>query len=388
MTDISMAGTRLEPASVVEAEPAVLQIIDDLQVGGAQSLLVSMSAPGATRFGMRILDLAGRETINSTRLSAAGVEVERLRVSRLASPAGWMRLFWRLKTAPERIVHLHLSWATVMAAPLAKLLGKKVVVTLHNVDGRQKRNLHGRLVRHLETLCLRHCVDCVIAVGEEVLTTNRRRIGAAEINILLNAVAPPTPVDPAARDRKRRELGAADEDVVILACGRLGQQKDHLSLLSAFVQVHADFPNAVLWIAGDGNLRPQLEEAADVLGIKDRVSFLGRRGDIPELIEAADVFALSSAWEGCPVALIEAMARGLAPVATRVGDVPGLVSDRENGLLVEPQNPKELANALLQLCRDRQLRGTLAKNAKTSVKKLTDLEGWRREIATIYAKMR
>src|SRR5690606_29536186 len=122
---------------------------------------------------------------------------------------------------------------------------------------------------------------------------------------------------------------------------RLNPQKDHLSLLSAFAQVHASFPSAVLWIAGDGALRARLEEAAEVLGIKERVSFLGRRDDAPELIEAADIFVLSSAWEGLPVALIEAMARGPPPVATSVGDVPRIITNEENGLLVEPQSPRE-----------------------------------------------
>ena len=112
---------------------------------------------------------------------------------------------------------------------------------------------------------------------------------------------------------------------------------------------------AELLIAGEGSLRPQLEKHSGV-------TLLGVRSDIPELMADADVFALSSDYEGHPVALLEAMAAGLPVVATAVGGVPEIVGDA--GLLVPPRNIEAFRNALLQLQHDPSLREELSRRAR------------------------
>ena len=103
-----------------------------------------------------------------------------------------------------------------------------------------------------------------------------------------------------------------------------------------------------------GPTAPTLEAEIDRLGIGDRVRLVGERRDVPELLAGADVFVLSSASEGMPVSVLEAMAAGLPVVASRVGGVPELVVDGETGLLVEPGDPDELAAALGRLLADRR----------------------------------
>ena len=375
-----------ENRDLVHENPAVLHIIDNLEVGGAQRLLLTMAEPVGSRLPLRIIDIAGKKGIFASKLDAEGVEIETIGLRRLASPVGWYRMFRCLISANEEIVHLHLSYAIIMAAPLAKLLRKRVVVTLHNVNRTPGNRFSSLAVKALETFCLKHFVDRVIAVGQEVWNSNQGRIAGLRSDVLVNVVPAPEPFDPQTRARVREELQAGEKDIVILATGRFNPQKDHVNLLSAFVQVYADYPDVVLWLAGDGGLRSRLEDAADCLGIRDRVLFLGRRDDIFSLIEAADIFVLSSAWEGFPLSLVEAMARGLPPVATSVGDVPKIIQGK-NGLLVEPQNPKQLAGALLKLCKDPKLRSIISKNAERSVRRFSDLENWKRSMIEIYESM-
>jgi glycosyltransferase involved in cell wall biosynthesis len=99
-------------------------------------------------------------------------------------------------------------------------------------------------------------------------------------------------------------------------------------------------------LAGDGELRPAIEDLARELGVAGRVIFLGRRGDMPETLAAADVFALASRWEGNPLSVMEAMAAGLPVVATTAGAVPELVRHGVDGMLSSPGDAAALARSM------------------------------------------
>ena len=157
---------------------------------------------------------------------------------------------------------------------------------------------------------------------------------------------------PRGRDRWRRENGVAADALVFAHVGRFMAQKNHLDLVAAFQQVASADPRALLVLAGDGELRETVRARAASLGLEGAVRFLGLRDDVPELLGAADAFVLSSAWEGLPIAVLEAMAAGLPVVATAVGGVPELVRSGETGWLVAPGAPAALGAAMLALSRD------------------------------------
>jgi glycosyltransferase involved in cell wall biosynthesis len=156
----------------------------------------------------------------------------------------------------------------------------------------------------------------------------------------LEALAAP----PDARARIRSELGIADGEFVWLAVGRLLPQKDYPTMLRAF-QPLASTP-ARLLIAGRGPLLEEERQLAEQLGIAGRVSFLGVRQDIAGLLAAADGFVLSSAWEGMPNVVMEALAAARPVVATHVGGVAELVNPEISGWLVPARNPAALARAM------------------------------------------
>jgi glycosyltransferase involved in cell wall biosynthesis len=167
----------------------------------------------------------------------------------------------------------------------------------------------------------------------------------------------------AACDRARAELGLEPGDAVIGTVGNFTAKKDQASLLRAMAAVVRDHPRARLVLVGSGPLEAELKHTASDLGLADRAVFAGSRHDIVDLLPGFDVFALSSRFEGLPIALLEAMATGLACVATRVGGVPEVVTDGRDGILVEPGDPDALATALGKLLGDENLRGDLGRRA-------------------------
>jgi len=158
------------------------------------------------------------------------------------------------------------------------------------------------------------------------------------------------------RVKTRAALGAAPDDVLVLAVGRLVPVKNHALLISAFAQARKTGARCRLLIAGDGPLSKELETCVRSLGMGSDVTLLGERRDIPDLLAACDVFVLSSDSEGMSNTIIEAMAAGRPVVATNVGGNPELVVDGETGLLVDRGNGDAMAAALVALASDAGLR--------------------------------
>jgi glycosyltransferase involved in cell wall biosynthesis len=114
-------------------------------------------------------------------------------------------------------------------------------------------------------------------------------------------------------------------------------------------------------LVGGGKLGPELEKEAEALGLGDRVRFLGPRSDIPEILGAADVFVLSSDYEGSPLSIMEAMAAGKPVISTAVGGVPELVEDGRSGLLVPRGSPKALAEAVNLMVKNHEAREAMGR---------------------------
>lgn len=154
---------------------------------------------------------------------------------------------------------------------------------------------------------------------------------------------------PEVRLDARQGLGINEHLFVWLAVGRLSAPKDYPTLFTAFARVACSMPETVLLVVGDGPLEAALREQIRELGMEKRIRLLGRRIDVPELMNAADAYVLSSAWEGFPNALAEAMASGLPPLATDCGGVKELVADC--GWITPPQDPLALASKMCEISR-------------------------------------
>ncbi len=231
---------------------------------------------------------------------------------------------------------------------LGRLAGKWAGVPLIITSIRSERN--GGAVRdwlmRLTNWMDHYCTTNSQQVADALMA--RRLLPRSKSGVIANGVDSVTLTAPAAeRARIRRELGVEDGEFLWLAVGRLLPQKDYPALLHAFQQ--AGSSRSRLAIAGRGPLLDDLQQLSRHLGIAGRVMFLGVRNDIPVLLAGADGFVLSSAWEGMPNVVMEALAAGTPVVATRVGGVPELVEQGSSGFMAPPEDPAALADAMRQL---------------------------------------
>ncbi len=320
----------------------VLFVITSLGIGGAQH---------------QVLDLADRLSIKGHQIMIAyltgpasitpnnpDVYVVPIGISK--SPFGFIRGYLRLRRLiidfkPD-VVHSHMVHANLLAR-LQRLTTKIpwLVCTAHNTnEGGRLRMLAYRQTDPL--------TDVFTNVSKEAVEAFEIK-GAAPAGRMLaiyNGVDT-LKFSPDGRIRDAfREQFEAGSDKIILAAGRLVEQKDYPNLLSAFTKIASKTENIKLWIIGDGPLRESLESRVADLGLGKRVTFLGMRPDneISSLMRAADVFVLSSAWEGFGIVVAEAMATEKVVIATDSGGVKELIGDC--GFLVAPKDSDALTHAL------------------------------------------
>jgi len=173
-----------------------------------------------------------------------------------------------------------------------------------------------------------------------------------------------------------RDSADSNRSPYILCVAMHNEKKGIDVLLRAFALVRNHKPELRLVLAGDGPLRPRLEDLARSLGIADKVEFLGRQGriEVAELLRKCDVFVLPSRSEPFGVVLVEAMACRKPIVATTVGGIPEIIENRKNGILVRPDDHNALADALLNVLNDTTLRRDLAESGHATLQKRFRIE--------------
>lgn len=176
------------------------------------------------------------------------------------------------------------------------------------------------------------------------------------------------------RDAVRREIGIPEDAVALGMVANLVPVKDHETALRALATLHASGRPAHLILAGEGELEDALRAQAGELGLGSFVHFLGRRNDVPAVLDAMDIFVLASLTEGLSNALLEAMAAGKPVVATRVGGNPEVVAQDSTGILVPPGDAGGLAEALGTLYSDQPLRERMGLAARERVAEAFSVE--------------
>jgi glycosyltransferase involved in cell wall biosynthesis len=174
---------------------------------------------------------------------------------------------------------------------------------------------------------------------------------------------------------------------VVVCVAGLRHEKGIDVLLQAWHLVHLQAPQARLIIVGNGPLQSQLERMAEALSIADYVEFAGLQSDIPVQLHRGSVAVLPSRWEGMPNALLEAMACGLACVATRVSGSEDIIEHRVNGLLVEPEDYQSMATALLTLLGNSALVQEYGRAARETVERYYSFEQIMNKYVELYRRI-
>lgn len=364
----------------------IVHVIDRLGVGGAEYLLVTAAQQAAAAgWELHVVSL-GEAPQSPVPAMLADLDVPVIPVissarRTLFDVARARRLREVLRSLRPDVVHTHLAYSNTLG-PLLAPSSVPVVATLHNTMGGQRDGQEHR--DRLEGWSLRHRVDLLIGVGPAVAQQQQLRLGRP-VEILPNPVSPLGDVPAGAIGAARDELLGRSPGPLLLAAGRLTEQKAFDDLLRAFSVVVESSPGAVLALAGRGHLRDPLEKLAADLGIAASVRFLGPRDDLRVLMRAADLMVSSSRWEGLPLVLLEVMDAGTPLVATDVGDVRYAVGD--TAVLVPPAQPEVLAAAVTGLLADPGRAGALAEAARARVAERHSPAVWASAADALYSRV-
>ena len=376
----------------------IVHAIARLNVGGAALSVLELAAEQQRR-GHDVLVVAGRippgeasmeqlaTELNLRYLHLATLQREVSAVSDIATVRALRAL---IRARRPDVLHTHTAKAGATGRIAAALAGRARPAVVHTYHGHVLSGYftptRERAYRAVER-ALAHATDRLIAVSDQV----RDDIVRLHIAPVEKLVVIPYGFDldgrvhrdSSARERKRAEAGVSDEDFVIGWAGRLTAIKRPLDLVS----VAAEVAGSVLVLAGDGELRAELEMLIGELGIHDRVQLLGYVADMGSWYAAFDAFLLTSANEGAPVVAIEAQAAGVPVVATDAGGTRTVVDDGETGFLVGVGDIDALVDRLLRLRDDIELRTRLGAVAAERMRTRFSIERMVDDVDRVYTEI-
>jgi len=383
----------LAPEDRGRSEPAVrlarlrlLILSDGPSIGDAERSILAF-APLLQREGFEVIVAGYREWGPfAAEADERGVRAVAFGARRALDLKAAGRLLSLLRRERIQIIHAHRSLSNLVARLIGRAAGVPVVVTSHR-DAALGMGIARRIAERLTAPLTDAVLACSEALRRHALAIGGLRPG--RVRTLFEATAvPPGAAQGAVREGARRDLGAGPEDLLVGAGGGPEDPGGGLSVfLAAARLVSRDLPRARFALLAGASDRKRLEERAAQEGVSHRVIVAGPRLARAEALTALDLFVEPSLREGSGACLLEAMARGVAVVATRVGSVPELVEDGATGVLVPPGDPEALAAACAALLRDRERATRHAAAARARVEGAFRVERRVEELALIYREL-
>jgi glycosyltransferase involved in cell wall biosynthesis len=308
-----------------------------LDVGGQEKLLVEFARHAdRSGFDLRYITLGDRGVL-ARDIEALGWPVEALGAPRGLRLSLSLRLARRLREFRLEVVHTHDNRALFYAGPAARLA--RVPLLVHTCHG---KDVHAGPRQVAIARQVARLVDRYVCVSDEVKAQcGEQGIAGPKVGTILNGI-----------DLDRFPFIGPDPAGPVVTVARLSPEKDVANLVRAAAIAARRAPDLKVEVAGGGACREELDRLAAELGVADRVTFLGEVRDVPAVLRRARMFVLPSRSEGIPLTVLEAMARGLPVVATRVGGLPEVVEHGASGLLVPPADPAALADAIVRIWDD------------------------------------
>lgn len=369
----------------------VVEIIDGLSTGGAQSLL-GLRVHHARRMGYRMEIISLHEqSAASTRLAGLVDGIHVAGSPHVFSFARLARLYGILRNARPDIVHTHLRTSNIVGALCARLRGVPVVTTLHNTF--PELGLEHARRDWAESWAMRLGANRILAVGPIVAETHQPRLGSGEgrkiIEVLPNPVEAPTDERrPDVRKADAREALALNDGSapgpLVLTVGRVTPAKGLDDAVEVISRLSETLPDVRLAVVGDGPYLDALRKLVEQRALQERVLLVGRSLQVRDYMAAADAYLSMSHAEGLPLVLLEAMSMQLPVVATRVGDVAWLLEEGACGRVVEKGDVDGAAAALGALLASPAEASEVGARAFARVSEHFSVDGWLDSIDTIY----
>jgi glycosyltransferase involved in cell wall biosynthesis len=385
----------------VASAPVAVQLLEKLVVGGAENLAVRVAGVrAASDLPSLVYALQGGGALGE-RLPA-DVVLRELGIGRSSVrwPPAFAASVWRGRRilldqlAADRVdvVQTHLPEANFWGLLLARSGRVGVVATVHNNlefhygddDGPLRRALRRRAYRAVIDRC-----DAVVTVSAAVRDSLVAALdlparAADRLVVVPNGVAVPPPRE-GVREAVRRELDVPADEPLLLGAGRLTAQKNFGDLVDLAAGLRDRGVAANTIIAGEGEDRPALEARVVERGLAGRVRLLGVRDDLDRLLQAADLFVLSSRWEGLPLVLLEAMAARCPVAGYAIAGTRDVIDDGRHGVLAPVGDVSRLTALVADLLADPARRERMGREARTLVRDHHDIDQVVARLNDLYA---
>jgi glycosyltransferase involved in cell wall biosynthesis len=320
----------------------ILHLVENLNMGGAERVVIDLVREQQRRgHEVQVVCLFERGTLASE-LDEAGVSVIPLYKTPGPSVTLLRRLRRLIRDHRIEVLHSHNAMAHYYGVAASVGIGVVRINTRHGM-GTLLANRRQRWLYRL-SMVFTHaaCFVCEAARNQFVADG---RVPAARARVVYNGI-PASLLDVRSSGALREELGLSADATLIMTVGRLNPAKNHPLLLTAFRALAAQQPNLHLVVVGDGAGMEMLRQGREASGMPERIHLLGARHDVAGLLDAADLFVLSSVTEGFSIALLEAGAARVPVVATDVGGNGEIVVDGQRGRLVPSSDADALTRAM------------------------------------------
>lgn len=326
----------------------VIHIIPNLGTGGAEKLVTDICLNlNKDKFQVTIVSLYK----NNDSIFIKNLENKNIEIVELDKKIGFdlsiiYKLYKVLKKYKPDVINTHLYVVPYLIIPA---LLKKIKVKVHTVHSIASKELSSKFKKIIMKISYTCCGFVPIGISDYVKKSILKEYRLKENNVecIYNGI-----------DTNKFPLTnnyIHNNQIIFINVARLNEAKNQILLIEAFKLVKEKVNNTKLHIIGDGELRDKIEEKIIELDLKNDVILRGKREDINAELNKANVFVLSSNYEGLPLSVLEAMSCGLPIVSTNAGGVIDIVKNEINGLIVERNNKVELANAMIKMCDNKKL---------------------------------
>ncbi|OGL42880.1 MAG: hypothetical protein A2W05_08850 [Candidatus Schekmanbacteria bacterium RBG_16_38_10] len=345
----------------------VLHIFSGDLWAGAEVMIFNLLDQLKDNSDLKIMALSLNEGILTSKLRDLGVEVYSIPESIYSFPNIFLKALTLFKRKEIDLIHSHRHKENLLAFLLAKSQGvKRLVTTLHGMSEPSPSGQNGRnpisLKRKMNYFILRHYFTRVVTVSREMkrVLIQEYPFKKEKVDVIYNGIKIP-------KLTGQRIDQSIDHHFHIGTVGRMVPVKDFNLFLEVAAELKRQMDKVRFSILGEGPLKEQLVQRAKDLQIDDSVQFLSPRPDPFPYYLSLDLYINTSAHEGIPISILEAMACERPVVASMVGGIPEIISHGEHGLIVDTREPKKFVQQCLRIIEDKKLRVTIGKNASERI---------------------
>jgi glycosyltransferase involved in cell wall biosynthesis len=361
----------------------ILYLITGLNIGGTEMVLYRfLKRLNREKYEPLIVSIVPIGEIGK-RIKREGFLVLSLNAKFKLNPFIFWKFILILKKEKPDILQSFLFHGNFLGRIAGKLSGVPVVISCNrniNIGGW----IREQLIRYTGWLSDFNTANSQIAARELI---KKKVYPKEKLKVIYNGIDV-SDFDISRNERIRKELKILPDKFLLISVGSLTEQKGYPYLIEAVKMLIDKYPGLVMIILGEGPKRESLQSQIERNNLKDNILLLGNKDNVAEYLSVSDLFVLPSLWEGLPNVLLEAMASGLASIATDVGGVSEIIQDEENGFLVNPKNSAILYQKIdYALSLPKEEREVIGKRAKETISDKFSLQKMVREYENLYSEM-